>query len=209
LPIAEKLSVVEDIDRIVLKKAMLALSELDAFGQPIPKVSFNVVANYLEDPQLPKRCRDNYSGETKICFEVLESVLIEDQSDLFRHQIDLLKDMGFGIEVDDFGSGHASIIGLMHLNPDAMKIDQRLVMPISESENAKRLVQSIVDIGKSLGIKITAEGVETLEHAQILQSMGCDTLQGYYFAKPMPCDHLKIFLREWRAKPKANAPHAV
>ena len=157
-------------------------------------MSFNVAASRLEDPDLPENAAKYRDLGTKISFEVLESVLVEEQSSAFNFQIDRLKDMGFGIEVDDFGSGHASIIGLMQLAPDAMKIDQRLVFPIAASDRARRMARAIVDIGKALEISVTAEGVESAEHARILAELGCDTLQGFHFAAPMSVQDLQQFL---------------
>ncbi len=82
-----------------------------------------------------------------------------------------------------------------------MKIDRQLVLPIRESPTEKRLVESIIDIGTSLGIEVIAEGVETLEHAHILKELGCHGLQGYAFARPMNANDLATFAfeRRWRA----------
>ncbi|MEM8790669.1 MAG: EAL domain-containing protein [Pseudomonadota bacterium] len=198
LPVATQLSVVDAIDRIVLNKGLAAVRNLGAVGHTVPKISFNVVASRLEDPELPFHAGIDELEHTIIAFEVLESVLVEEQSNLFKFYIDMLKERGFHLEVDDFGSGHASIIGLMHLAPNTMKIDQRLIFPLTRSASAKQMVGAIIEIGKALDIKITAEGVETAAHAEILAAMGCDTLQGYYFAKPMSERDLAAFLdQEW------------
>ncbi len=75
-----------------------------------------------------------------------------------------------------------------------MKIDRQLVTPIVVSETQRRLVQSIVDIGRSLDIETVAEGVETMEHARMLREIGCNILQGYAFARPMPAEDLERFM---------------
>ncbi|MFZ2099042.1 MAG: EAL domain-containing protein, partial [Oricola sp.] len=108
--------------------------------------------------------------------------------------------LGIDIEIDDFGTGYASIVSLIHLHPTRLKIDRQLITPIVGSASQRRLVASIIDIGQSLGIKVVAEGVETMEHAAILRDLGCDALQGYAFARPMPSDQLMDFVREerWR-----------
>ncbi len=87
-------------------------------------------------------------------------------------------------EVDDFGSGRASIVGLRRIGPDRLKIDHRLVEPITQSESAIRLVRSIIEIGRALDISVTAEGVETEAHVTELIRLGCDRMQGYHFAEP-------------------------
>jgi EAL domain-containing protein (putative c-di-GMP-specific phosphodiesterase class I) len=198
MKIADQRSAIDRIDAMIFRKGLEAIAKLNRQGLFIPKVSFNVVASQLENPDLPKRVERQRLGGTKVCFEVLESVLVEEQSSSFRFHIDNLKEQGFGIEVDDFGSGHASIIGLMQLSPDTMKIDQRLIFPIVESSAARQMVEAILEIAQAIDISVTAEGVETAEHAAILSSMGCDTLQGYHFAKPMASDAFATFLSNYR-----------
>ncbi len=198
MKIADQRSAIDRIDAMIFRKGLEAIAKLNRQGLFIPKVSFNVVASQLENPDLPKRVERQRLGGTKVCFEVLESVLVEEQSSSFRFHIDNLKEQGFGIEVDDFGSGHASIIGLMQLSPDTMKIDQRLIFPIVQSSAARQMVEAILEIAQAIDISVTAEGVETAEHAAILSSMGCDTLQGYHFAKPMASDAFATFLSNYR-----------
>jgi len=93
-----------------------------------------------------------------------------------------------------YAEAYASIVSLTKLKPRRLKIDRQLVTPIVHSQTQRRLVQSIVDIGKSLDIEIVAEGVETMEHARVLRDLGCDILQGFVFAKPMPSEDLERFM---------------
>jgi diguanylate cyclase (GGDEF)-like protein/PAS domain S-box-containing protein len=194
LPLAEQLSLVAEIDDIIYAKGLSAIQNLSRDGHHVPKISFNVGTKQLENPLLTSVHKRYYLGETQIVFEILESVLVEEQDTKFALQIDLLRELGFGIEVDDFGSGHASIIGLMQLRPDAMKLDQRLIMPLTQDPRAIVTVRALVEIGRSQGIKITAEGVETEDHSKLLTELGVDTLQGYRFAKPMALNDLRQFL---------------
>ena len=200
LPVARQLSAIEDIDGIIFEKALRDIDFLNRQGFDIPKVSFNVTAERVSNPDLFTAVLKHQVDRPKIAFEILESVLIEDQSELFRFSLDRLREMGVSIEVDDFGSGHASILGLMHLMPDVMKIDKELVLPITESDTALGLMRQVVGMADLMGLKITAEGVETLEHADILADLGCDTLQGYAFTKPLSTDDLATFLRTYEAK---------
>lgn len=202
LSLADQMSLVPEIDDIVYRKGLQVVQDLQHDGFSIPKISFNVGAHQLENPQL-KKLNDDYDlGDTQIAFEVLESVLVEEQDAAFAFRVDLLRDLGFGIEIDDFGSGHASIVGLLHLRPDAMKLDQRLITPLTIDRSAVITVRSLVEIGQAQGIKITAEGVETEEQARILAELGVDTLQGYRFAKPLPEKRLRAFL----AKTASDGP---
>lgn len=148
----------------------------------------------MSDPSLIDQLRQLNIQPHTLSFELLETIFLDEIEDDVLLNIALLKQMGIEIEVDDFGSGHASIIGLLKLKPKRLKIDRRLVMPITTSREQRSLVRSIVDIAQTLGIEVTAEGVETPEHAKLLRRLGCDTLQGYAIAYPMPatdlCDRL-------------------
>lgn len=194
MPVARQLSVIDDIDAIIFRKAVDQIVDLRHEGMVIPKVSFNVTAERIQNEESYAALMENIAKGPQIGFEILESVLVEEQSELFRYSLDWLREAGVSIEVDDFGSGHASIIGLMHLLPDAMKIDQRLVLPIVRDPTRRRLLRQIIGMADILGLKVTAEGVETAEHAAALRDMGCDTFQGYAFARAMPVDELRDYV---------------
>jgi EAL domain-containing protein (putative c-di-GMP-specific phosphodiesterase class I) len=135
----------------------------------------------------------------RLAFELVESIFLDETDDMVRWNADQIKELGIDIEIDDFGTGYASIVSLMKLKPRRLKIDRQLVMPITTSSVQRRLVQSIVDIGRSLDIEVVGEGVETMEHAAILRDLGCTMLQGYAFAAPMSADALTRFVagRDW------------
>lgn len=200
LPVAEQLSLVEEIDSQIFSKAFDQIKSLRSHGIIIPRVSVNVTVERIQNDDVYNRIRSFGRDGPVIVFEVLESVLVEEQSDLFRFGLDRLREAGVEIEVDDFGSGHASIVGLMHLRPDAMKIDQRLIRPITDDPLAHGLLKHIVGMAELMDLKIIAEGVETMEHARILRDIGCDTLQGYAFCKPLPLHELQRFMLEHEAR---------
>ena len=128
----------------------------------------------------------------------MESIYLDEDDAVIAHNIDQLKELGIEIEIDDFGTGYASIVSLQKLRPARLKIDRQLVDPILDDIGQRQLLASIVDIGKSMGIEVIAEGVESMAHAAILTELGCDILQGYAFARPMSRDDLEIFLGEQR-----------
>jgi len=130
-----------------------------------------------------------------LSFELLESISFDGQDGELVAAIQKIKSFGIEIEIDDFGSGHASITSLIELAPHRLKIDRKIIAPITQSLSQQRLVSSIIEIGKSMGIEIIAEGVETLSHASILKDLGCHTLQGYALARPMPAQEFLDFLR--------------
>ena len=121
-----------------------------------------------------------------IVFELLESILLDEVDEAAAMQLDMLREANIRIEIDDFGSGHASIIALDQVAPDAIKIDGRLVMAMAHSKRSARMVRSIIELAHALEFSVTAEGVETGELAQTLHGFGADKLQGYHFGRPVP-----------------------
>ncbi|WP_245897146.1 putative bifunctional diguanylate cyclase/phosphodiesterase [Roseobacter denitrificans] len=196
LKVAEQLRILSDIDRQVFAYGLDCMRILNEDGLRVPKISFNVGMHQLMNPVIDYLAGQVKIGNTRVSLEVLESVLVEEDATGFQTRISELRDMGFTIEVDDFGSGHASVVGLKALNPDIMKLDRVLVSPVTESASARTLIKSMVDIGKALGISVTAEGIETAEHAAIMRDLGCDTFQGYYFARPMDFGQLREFIKD-------------
>jgi len=200
LDMAEDLDLVATLDSIGMGAALADLETLERGGCSIPKLSLNVSARRLEDPAFLEAVRALGARRNQISFELLESIYLDELGTGMEANLQGLREMGIRIEVDDFGTGRTSIISLVSLRPDRLKIDRQLVEPVVRSEPARRLVSSIVEIGQSLGIGITAEGVETAEHAEVLRDLGCTVLQGFFFARPMPLAELQAFLRQHEAK---------
>jgi EAL domain-containing protein (putative c-di-GMP-specific phosphodiesterase class I) len=201
IAVAEELNVVSTIDRMILEQALAQHAAWRATGIEIPHLSVNVSARRLQDERLIANLRGLDIRPGLLSFELVESIFLDESDDVVLFNIDQIKDLGIDIEIDDFGTGYTSIVSLMKLRPKRLKIDRQLVEPIVESPAQRHLVESIIDIGKSLGIRVVGEGVETLAHAHILRDLGCDVLQGYAFARPMPADELGQLIRRkgWRA----------
>ncbi len=200
LPVAEDLSVVDSIDHMILERAIGDSISWHDDGIEVPKISVNVSARRLTDTSLVDQLKSMPSPKTKLSFELLESIFLDDVDDSIIWTVDMLRDMGIQIELDDFGSGHASIISLIKIAPDTIKIDRELISPITEDAPRRSLVKSIIGIGQSLNVRVVAEGVETLEQALLLRAMGCDVLQGFYFAKPMSAERLADFISDWSSR---------
>lgn len=194
LAMAEELDVVAHIDRMIFDKAMQGCTEAFAGYGAYPSLALNVSSKRIEDGGFDDVARrvSAYPGE--VAFELLETIFLEEESAGFHVKLDQLREMGITIEVDDFGSGRASVVALQRIAPDRLKIDRRLVRPMTEGENAIRLVRSIIEIGNALDIGVTAEGVETEEHARLLADMGVERLQGFFFARPMALQDLVSYL---------------
>lgn len=196
LRIAENLKVVSTIDAVVLNQAHAQFIRMQANGIDIPKFSVNLSAQRLKEEAFFDKLKEIYFKPGSLSVELLESISFEGDDDELLKRANRLRDMGVDIEIDDFGTGHASILTLLKLMPRRLKIDRQLVFPIVKSATQRALVRSIVDIGRSRNIEIIAEGVETMEHAEILRDLGCHSLQGYAFARPMPGTDFLKFAKE-------------
>jgi diguanylate cyclase (GGDEF)-like protein len=198
LKTAEELNVVSMIDRKILQQALLDFEAWSAEKIGIPRVSVNVSARRLQDEELIKSLRELNIRRGTFSFELVESIFLDDNDELVTWNVEQIKQLGIDVEIDDFGTGYASIVSLLKLQPRRLKIDRQLVDPIVNSPQRRQVVSSIIEIGKSLGIEIVAEGVETMEHARILKGLGCDILQGYAFGHAMDAEGLKRFVRSRR-----------
>ena len=130
----------------------------------------------------------------KITLEITESLLMSDnrtKSDNFH----LLKEHGFHFSIDDFGTGYSAINYLRNYPAETLKIDRSFIKELGETEQADMLVKVIIQLAQALGIAVVAEGVETQQQLDLLQEMGCDYIQGFYLAKPMPQPEFMEFIR--------------
>ena len=108
-----------------------------------------------------------------------------------------LKEIGLKIALDDFGTGYSSLGQLKHYPIDTLKIDRSFIKEIPFDSDDKALTKAIITMGKTLGMIVIAEGVETIEQQQFLQEHGCDLIQGFYFQKPLPADEFDQWYRSY------------
>ena len=202
LAAAEECGVLAQIDQIILEKSLADVAAWREEGLDLPKISVNVSARRLMDPNLASGLAALDIKPGQVSFELLESVFLDRQDAAVMTNLETLRRLSIDIEIDDFGTGHASIVGLLNLKPSTLKIDRQLIENIPKSQEQRILVMSIIQIARSLKIKVTAEGVETEEHARILKRLGCDVLQGYGLARPLDATAIAELLR---ARKKAAA----
>ncbi|MEP0090196.1 MAG: EAL domain-containing protein [Paracoccaceae bacterium] len=193
---AASMGILKRVDEIVFGCLRETLDLFDDARVDLPRVTINVSAGRLADPSFIHDIKSSGIHPSRLVVEILESVYLERMGDVVDWAVDELNEMGVVIAIDDFGTGHASIQGLLKIKPEILKIDRQFIEPIVREENSRALVSSIVGIGKSLGIDVVAEGVESEDHANLVRAMGCDYLQGYYFGKPMPASDLLDKLRK-------------
>ncbi len=195
IAVAERHDRIADIDAVILQRAVEEIRDLRAAGHDIPHLSVNVSGPRLADGRLLDSLRRLRLAPGELSFELVETILFDEVDENWKWQIDSIREMGIGIEVDDFGTGYASIISLLRVSPDRMKIDRQFVKNVVESEHARKVIGAILDIARSLEIAVVAEGVETMEQVDILRDMGVDALQGWFFSKPMDLEALAAYAR--------------
>ncbi|MEO1493491.1 MAG: EAL domain-containing protein [Pseudomonadota bacterium] len=194
LKVVGDLSLIGAIDRAMYRSIRRDLDRLDRIGLLPPSISLNIGYQRLLDGDLIDDLKLLKRPGLTVVVELLETLSLDAPENDVLFAIDSLKDAGIAVEIDDFGSCRASIVSLISVAPHAMKIDRQIVGPGPASENYRRLIKAIVDIGTALDIRVIAEGVETEEHIRMARDLGCDTLQGYALARPMPLDELEDVL---------------
>lgn len=197
---AEDLNVVHVLDQAVLQRVSHDFPVWDRAGISIPKVSVNVSGERLRQTGMIAEILASKIDLNRLSIELLESIFLDEQDDLLEFNLDQLKEMGCSIELDDFGTGHSSLISLIRLQPSKIKIDRQFITPVLESNNARNLVGSMIEIGHSLNVSVVAEGVETREHGKWLVTQDCDILQGFAYGRPISSPELIEFCRaeNWR-----------
>ena len=136
---------------------------------------------------------------SKLELEITETLFTEDTGSLYNIMQDL-KDIGFTIEMDDFGSGYSSLNMLKDAPVDVIKIDRFFLDEVIDTRRGKIIVANSIKMSKELGMRTIAEGVETKEQVEFLRDAGCDIAQGYYYSKPIPTGEFEELLKEGTLK---------
>lgn len=185
LTAAAEIGALAEIDRIVMRRALEDRAGWAAAGLVPPSLSVNVSAARLAEPDLAAEVAAAALPPGALVFELGEAADAAVRDERVRWTLDRLAELGVETEVDDFGAGAASAATLALLRPRRVKIDRSFVAPMLETPARRALVAALADLGRSLGLGVTAEGVETRAHAEALRALGCSRLQGYAFAPPM------------------------
>ena len=198
IALAEESGLIGEIGQWVLDEACAQLARWRSDGLRLDRLSVNVSPRQLASGDLPTRVLKALAAwdlpAELLELEVTESVLIGDTA-LVVAQLTQLRQHGVSIAMDDFGTGYSSMAVLTKMPIDVMKVDRSFVTDILTDRAALAVVQAIVSMAKSLGLRLVAEGVEERGQADALQAMGCDELQGYFFSRPLPADRFQERLR--------------
>ncbi len=206
IPAAERIGVIRSLTRVLLVKALAAAR---TWPDDV-KMSFNLSAHDICSPEgiLPLISAIQASGvrPRRIEFEITETAVTFDFARA-EQSIAALKALGCGISLDDFGTGYSSLSHVHRLPLDKLKVDRSFVSDINANPISHKIVKSLTGLCADMEIACVVEGVETEEQLESLRRLGCDYIQGYYFAKPMPADAITGFLaREGRHSMETPSP---
>jgi EAL domain-containing protein (putative c-di-GMP-specific phosphodiesterase class I) len=190
IPLAEETGLIVPLGRWVLETACRQAKkwrDARAGGQPL-LMSVNLSARQFGQPDLVEHVvailAETGLDPTLLELEITESVVM-DQSDVGTRTLHRLRELGVRLVLDDFGTGYSSLAYLKHLPLDTIKIDQMFVAGLDRAAD-RSIVEAVIALAHGLRIGVVAEGIETETQFEILRSMGCDTGQGYLFARPLP-----------------------
>ncbi|MFM9888317.1 MAG: putative bifunctional diguanylate cyclase/phosphodiesterase [Burkholderiales bacterium] len=208
IPFAEDLGLLPAIGAWVLRSACAQVQSWRAEGLMIDHVSVNVSPKQLLEAGFADRVVETLRrfelSTSSVHLEVTESVLV-DMTGAAEEGLARLSSLGFTIELDDFGTGYSSLAYLRRLPVSVVKMDRMFLFRIESDESAAALARAAVDMVRALRKRVIFEGVETIEQLDLLRSWGCDAIQGFYFAKPMPAAEFKKFFAERMAGDVAAA----
>ncbi|MBB4122520.1 putative bifunctional diguanylate cyclase/phosphodiesterase [Martelella radicis] len=184
IPIAEEAGLIDDIGQFALHKACAAAAKWHGLSVAV-NVSGVELANPAYAGKVEKVLVATGLAPSRLELEITESVATDEDSAAVDNLI-ALRDLGVRIAIDDFGTGFSSLGRLQSLNIDRIKIDRSFVQGLEGKADDEAIIRAIVDIAHAKGLRTTAEGVETSQQGDTLTRMGCDDLQGFLYAQPMP-----------------------
>ena len=195
IPMAEETNNIRILTEWVIKRAVADQADFARAGHDLA-VAVNISGRTLGEADFADFALEQAAGATgSLVFEITETAVIE-HPEVALAMLDRFAAAGIGISIDDFGTGLSSLAYLKRIPSQELKMDKSIVEGVTESKRDALIVRSTIDLAHSLGLKVTAEGIETAACFQMLQIMGCDMAQGYLISKPLPCGELLKFLEE-------------
>ncbi len=199
IPAAEELGLIDKMTFSLIRKVSQYAKNWREAGIHL-KVAVNISMDSLSNLDFPEQLdqllKDDSGALKDLQLEVTESKLMEDLLQplevLLRLRLKRIE-----LSIDDFGTGHSNLTQLRDLPFDELKLDRSFIHGNSDAERSKAILESSVEIGKKLNMSIVAEGVETLEEWIQVEKLGCDQVQGYFIAKPMPAEDLIQWIKKW------------
>ena len=195
--ISEKNGLIKEIDKLILEDVCININRWRKLGLKCPPVSINISRIYLNNMDIIfdlNKIISKYNIPPKyIQLEITESSLVSSE-DMLNKIINEMHKYGFKVLLDDFGVGYSSLHSINKLNFDTLKIDKSFVDNIGNN-NGDCILKHAIDLGKTLDMEVVVEGVETKEQYEFLKDNGCDTIQGYYFSKPLDSKSFEMLIK--------------
>ncbi|MDH5711110.1 MAG: bifunctional diguanylate cyclase/phosphodiesterase [Gammaproteobacteria bacterium] len=202
IPLAEHTGLIQPITCWVMDTASKQCATWNSMGHKL-LISINISTNCIHDARLPVKLNEIILGNKltpdQITLEITENIFIKDPV-RSKKIMDNINKMGVGLSIDDFGTGYSSLAYLKQLPVNELKIDKSFVMEMLKDENDKIIVRTTIDLAHNLGIKVVAEGVESLEVARQLKELNCDAAQGYYLGRPMEVEDFIKYIKDRDSK---------
>jgi EAL domain-containing protein (putative c-di-GMP-specific phosphodiesterase class I) len=198
IPLAEEAGLIVPLTHWVLREAIRHCGEWQRRGLP-GGVAVNLSMWNVHDPHLPETVsallRDHAVAPASLRLELTESTIMNDAARALD-VLTRLNALGVRVSVDDFGTGYSSLSYLKRLPVDELKIDKSFVRDMVTDSDDAAIVASTIGLGRGLGLRVVAEGVETQDTWDLLAKLGCDVAQGYYLSRPLPADAFAQWLHE-------------
>lgn len=199
IPVAEQMGLMDQLGAFVLRQALR-----EATRWPDLTVAVNLSPMQVRHSGIVDMVRvalaESGVPPSRLMLEITEGVLVDDPEQMV-HRIGDLHALGVRVALDDFGAGYSSLAYLQRFPLDKLKIDKSFVDALGTTENGGVILQAIVGLARALGLSVTAEGVETEQQRVLLRLAGCDELQGFLFAKPVPAKEIDRLVKRGQGKP--------
>jgi len=199
IPLAETTGMIVPIGEWVLRESTRRCGDWQKRGFGPLRVAVNLSPRQLQQAGLVETVcdalREAGLDACSLELEVTESSLVSDRETAVA-ALRRLRAVGVGVAIDDFGTGYSSLSYLKHLPADALKIDRSFVRDVTTDPTGEAIFGAVVRLGHSLGLSVTAEGVEDEAQSRLIGTLGCDLAQGYLYSRPVPPDALEKLLRE-------------
>ncbi len=207
IPIAEETQLIVPLGEWVLRECCRQGREWQDAGHPASSIAVNISALQFARDDFADTVAQilevtGYPAE-KLVLELTESIVMHDFTESAR-QMERLKRLGVRIAIDDFGTGYSSLSYLHRLPIDVLKIDRSFMETLNDADGTGPIVEAVLSMAHTLGLRVVAEGVETAEQLDRLRQSGCDVIQGYFFSPPVPSDSAAGFLRAARLEGKVQ-----
>lgn len=204
LPLVQEFGLSDLLSEVMLRHALTALRAWDEAGHRIGTVAVNFSESELQDPKLVERLKwelDRFHlSAQRLTVEILETVVANTNNDVIARNIAALSALGCGIDLDDFGTGHASITSIRRFAVRRLKIDRSFVARLGEDPEQQKMVAAILSMAEQLGLDTLAEGIESEAEHAILAQLGCGHVQGFGIGRPMPFDQTQDWITSFRAR---------